>query len=55
VRRAVITGLGIVSCIGNNKAEVVDSLRNCKSVSHTPKNLLRWVFAARYGVSQILI
>ena len=31
MRRAVITGLGIVSCIGNNKKEVVDSLRDEKS------------------------
>ena len=28
MRRAVITGIGIVSCIGNNKAEVTDSLKN---------------------------
>lgn len=36
MRRAVITGLGIVSCIGNNKAEVVDSLHNCKSgITHS--------------------
>ncbi len=31
MRRAVITGLGIVSCIGNNKADVIDSLREAKS------------------------
>ncbi|MFP6712151.1 MAG: beta-ketoacyl-ACP synthase I [Rhodospirillales bacterium] len=31
MRRAVITGIGIVSCIGNNKAEVLESLRECKS------------------------
>ena len=31
MRRAVITGIGIVSCIGNNKAEVTDSLRRGKS------------------------
>ena len=31
MRRAVITGIGIVSCIGNNKAEVTDSLRHGKS------------------------
>ena len=27
MRRVVITGLGIVSCIGNNKEEVLTSLR----------------------------
>jgi 3-oxoacyl-[acyl-carrier-protein] synthase-1 len=27
MRRVVITGLGAVSCIGNNKADIIDSLR----------------------------
>jgi len=31
MRRVVITGIGIVSCIGNNKEEVLDSLLNTKS------------------------
>ena len=31
MKRAVITGMGIVSCIGNNKSEVTDSLRQGKS------------------------
>lgn len=31
MRRAVITGMGIVSCLGNNSAEVLDSLRNGRS------------------------
>ena len=31
MRKVVITGLGIVSCIGNNQAEVLDSLLNTKS------------------------
>jgi 3-oxoacyl-[acyl-carrier-protein] synthase-1 len=31
VRKAVITGLGIVSCIGNNKHDVIKSLRTCSS------------------------
>ncbi|MCB1651546.1 MAG: beta-ketoacyl-ACP synthase I [Alphaproteobacteria bacterium] len=30
-RRVVITGLGIISCIGNNKAEVLESLKAGKS------------------------
>ncbi|RZO49934.1 MAG: beta-ketoacyl-ACP synthase I [Candidatus Pelagibacterales bacterium] len=30
-RRVVITGIGIVSCIGNNQKEVLDSLLNTKS------------------------
>ena len=31
MRRAVITGLGAVSCIGNNKEEILESLRNGRS------------------------
>ena len=31
MRRVVITGMGIVSSIGNNKEEVLDSLKNTKS------------------------
>jgi len=31
MRRVVVTGLGIVSCLGNNADEVTDSLRNGKS------------------------
>ncbi len=31
MRRVVITGIGIVSCIGNNKTEVLDSLLGAKS------------------------
>ena len=30
-RRVVVTGLGIVSCIGNNKEEVLQSLRDGRS------------------------
>ena len=35
-RRVVITGMGIVSCIGNSQNEVLDSLRNGRSgISHS--------------------
>jgi 3-oxoacyl-[acyl-carrier-protein] synthase-1 len=30
-KRVVITGYGIVSCIGNNKNEVLDSLKTVKA------------------------
>jgi 3-oxoacyl-[acyl-carrier-protein] synthase-1 len=30
MRRVVITGIGIVSCIGNNQSEVLDSLLKSK-------------------------
>ena len=37
-RRVVITGIGIVSCIGNNKEEVLVSLKNGKSgISSAPE------------------
>ena len=31
MKRVVVTGLGIVSSIGNNKAEVLDSLKQGRS------------------------
>ena len=31
MRRVVVTGLGAVSCIGNSKAEILDSLKNGRS------------------------
>jgi 3-oxoacyl-[acyl-carrier-protein] synthase-1 len=31
MKRVVVTGLGIVSCLGNNQKEVFDSLINSKS------------------------
>ncbi|NLD15549.1 MAG: beta-ketoacyl-ACP synthase I [Gammaproteobacteria bacterium] len=37
MRRAVITGIGIVSCIGTDKATVTENLRNGKSgIRHNP-------------------
>jgi 3-oxoacyl-[acyl-carrier-protein] synthase I len=38
LKRVVVTGMGIVSSIGNNKAEVLDSLKNGKSgIAHCPE------------------
>lgn len=38
IRRVVITGIGIVSCIGNNTKDVVTSLRNSTSgIVHAPE------------------
>ena len=31
MRRVVVTGIGIVSCLGNNKEEVLDSLQQVRS------------------------
>ena len=37
-KRVVVTGYGIVSCIGDNKKEVLQSLRDVKSgISHCKK------------------
>ena len=38
MKRVVVTGLGIISSIGNNKTEVLDSLRAGRSgISHQPE------------------
>ena len=31
MKRVVVTGIGIVSCIGNNQSEVTESLKNLRS------------------------
>ena len=31
MKRVVVTGIGIVSCLGNNQKEVCESLMNTKS------------------------
>ena len=38
MRRVVITGLGVVSCLGNNQEEVYQSLLNSKSGISFVKN-----------------
>ena len=41
-KRVVVTGYGIVSCIGDNKKEVLQSLRDVKSglvIARNMKNL----------------
>ena len=43
MRKVVVTGLGIVSCIGNNKDGVLKSLLNTKSgivFSEDQKNII---------------
>mgnify|MGYP003317680008 CR=1 FL=1 len=38
MKRVVITGLGVVSCLGNNQDEVYNSLLNSKSgISFSPE------------------
>ena len=31
MRRVVISGIGVVSCLGNNRSEVIESLREGRS------------------------
>ena len=39
MKRVVVTGIGIVSCLGNNQKEVSDSLINTKSGILMQKNI----------------
>ena len=40
MKRVVVTGMGIVSCIGNDRASVVDALRAGHSgIAHSPEAL----------------
>ncbi len=44
MNRVVVTGLGIVSCIGNNQNEVIDSLKNLKSGISSAKEYEEYSF-----------
>ena len=38
LRRVVVTGMGIISCIGNNKNEVLEALKEGRSgISFSPE------------------
>ena len=50
MRRVAITGIGIVSSIGNNVREVTQSLRNGTSGIVAAPNMPNWAFAARFTV-----
>jgi UDP-glucose 4-epimerase len=41
MRRVVVTGIGIVSSIGNNKAEVIDSLKRVSGVDFPVREAAR--------------
>ena len=47
MRRVVVTGMGIVSSIGNNSQEVVASLREAKSGITAAELMRKWVSAVR--------
>ncbi len=50
MKRAVITGLGIVSSLGNNQEEVLASLKEGRSGSLSQKNSKRQGCVAMSGV-----
>ena len=47
MRRVVVTGLGIVSSIGNNADEVTESLRNARSGIVAAEDIYGLAFAPR--------
>ena len=48
MRRVVVTGMGIVCSIGNNAAEVTESLRAAHvRESPPPTSIAKWAFAVR--------
>jgi 3-oxoacyl-[acyl-carrier-protein] synthase-1 len=54
MRRVVITGAGIISCIGNNKKEVLDSLLNTKSGITFSEEYKKYNFRSQvYGTIKI--
>ena len=53
MKRVVITGIGIVSCLGNNQKEVYDSLLNSKSgISFSEKVI--WAILTLAVISRFL-
>ena len=55
MRRVVVTGMGIVSCIGNNTQEVLSNLREGKSGISRSEEHVDWVSEVKYMGSLILI
>ena len=47
MRRVVVTGLGIVSSIGNNEGEVTESLRNARSGIVAAEDYIRLGFRSQ--------
>ena len=48
MRRVVVTGMGIVSSIGNNTQEVIASLREAKSGIAAAPSIATWASARRW-------
>ncbi len=48
MRRVVVTGMGIVSSIGNNSQEVLASLRRADPASSRRTPMPKWASGARF-------
>ena len=48
MKRVVVTGIGIVSCIGNNQEEVKNSLLNTKSGIKFSEEYKKYNFKINY-------
>ena len=55
MRRVVITGMGIISCIGNGADEVEASLRAGKSGIATDPDMVKYGFRSQIAGEQIAI
>ena len=55
MKKVVVTGLGIKSCIGNTYDEVLLSLKNGSSEFHSMMCIQRWDLEAVYLVQLTLI
>ena len=58
MRRVVVTGLGIVSCLGNNQEEVKQSLLNSKSgisLGNIKNIILKVIFMVNLILSLIIL
>jgi 3-hydroxyacyl-[acyl-carrier protein] dehydratase/trans-2-decenoyl-[acyl-carrier protein] isomerase len=49
MKRVVITGLGVVSCLGNDRASVTDSLRAMRPASASCPSTRNWASARRWA------
>jgi 3-oxoacyl-[acyl-carrier-protein] synthase-1 len=56
MKRVVVTGIGIVSCLGNNQSEVYDSLLNTKSGIHFSEEYKKYNFKSQIcGIPKIKV
>ena len=49
-KRAVITGMGAISCIGNTLDEISNSLKKVFLAYQEMRNMMLWVLEAKFQV-----